>query len=153
VLPFVTIPDLYGTRTGIVLPTTAMLLPMGIILFTLYFRQIPDNLEAAARVEGATRIESLFYVVFPLSKPALAAVGFIVFIEVYNDYFWTSVLTGGTESVPTVATRLNGLMALPALTNANFIAAATLISLIPPLIVVLFLTGRFDYWMGLWTGE
>lgn len=151
VVPGITIPDLYGTKAGIILPTSSMLLPMAVILFALYFKQIPDDLEAAARVEGATRLGALYHVVLPLSKPAIAAVGCIVFIQVYNDYFWSAVLTGGTESVPTISNQLNGLMAHPNMMNADYMAAASLIGLVPPLVVILFITGRFDAWMRLWT--
>lgn len=151
VVPGITIPDLYGTRAGIILPTSIMLLPMAIILFTLYFKQIPDDLEAAARIEGTTRLGALYWVVLPLSKPAIAAVACIVFIQVYNDYFWSAVLTGGQQSAPTIANQLNGLMAHPSLMNADYMAAASLVGLVPPLVAILFVTGRFDAWMGLWT--
>jgi multiple sugar transport system permease protein len=61
----------------------------------VFFAQIPDELEAAARVEGATRLGALRRVVLPLARPGVAAAGVLTFVQVYNEFFFSYLMTDG----------------------------------------------------------
>jgi multiple sugar transport system permease protein len=90
-----TTPTLYNTPGAVVLPTSMLTLPLAIYVLTVFFAQIPDELEAAARVEGATRLGALRRVVLPLARPGLAAAGVLTFVQVYNEFFFSYLMTDG----------------------------------------------------------
>ncbi|MDR9431887.1 MAG: carbohydrate ABC transporter permease [Natronomonas sp.] len=86
-------PRLFNQVWGINMPLTALLMPFSIYLLTTFYSQILDGLEDASRVEGTTRIGALFRVIFPLSAPGVAATGTLVFITVYNEFFFSFLMT------------------------------------------------------------
>jgi multiple sugar transport system permease protein len=90
-----TTPTLYNTPGAVVLPTSMLTLPLAIYVLTVFFAQIPDELEAAARVEGATRLGALRRVVLPLARPGVAAAGVLTFVQVYNEFFFSYLMTDG----------------------------------------------------------
>jgi multiple sugar transport system permease protein len=81
-------PQLYNTPGAVVLPLSALLMPLAIFVLATFFEQIPDELEDAARIEGSTRLGALYRVVAPLSAPGLATAGVLTFV-VYNEFFFS----------------------------------------------------------------
>jgi hypothetical protein len=65
-----------------------------------FIKQLPFELIEAARVEGASEWTIYLRIVLPLIRPALAALGILVFTFVWNDYFWALCLTQGDEAAP-----------------------------------------------------
>jgi len=88
-------PVLYNTPGAMVLPFTALFMPLSIFILTTFFSQIPDGLEDAARIEGTTRLGALFRVIIPLSAPGVATAGVLTFISVYNEYFFSFLMSDG----------------------------------------------------------
>nr|WP_232342832.1 carbohydrate ABC transporter permease [Halosimplex litoreum] len=82
-------PQLYNTPGAVVLPLSALLMPLAIFVLATFFEQIPDGLEDAARIEGSTRLGALYRVVAPLSAPGLATAGVLTFVVVYNEFFFS----------------------------------------------------------------
>jgi multiple sugar transport system permease protein len=130
-------PDLLGTPVPIVGPLSALTLPFAIYILTTFFSQIPDGLEDAARIEGDTRLAALFKVIMPLSAPALAATGIITFIFVYNEFFFSMLMTSGSADgwSPVVwgILQYQGVNLRP----NNLMAAASLVGMIPMALIVL----------------
>ncbi|MEI3184324.1 MAG: ABC transporter permease subunit, partial [Lachnospiraceae bacterium] len=62
---------LINTHPGLILAVTAGMLPFTIMLMSSFFDGIPRELEEAARVDGARRLQMLFKVVIPLVKPGM----------------------------------------------------------------------------------
>lgn len=91
-------PNVYNTPASVGLPLSALTLPLAIFILTTFYRQIPDTLEDAARIEGATRVEALTKVIMPLSKPGIATAGVFTFIQVYNEFFYSFLMTDGQAS-------------------------------------------------------
>jgi len=87
-------PELYSTPGGVVIPLSAVFLPLAIFILTTFYGQIPDGLEDAARIEGTTRLGALFRVIVPLSAPGVATAGILTFIAVYNEFFFSFLMTG-----------------------------------------------------------
>ena len=90
----ITPPELYSTPGGVVIPLSAVFLPLAIFILTTFYGQIPDGLEDAARIEGTTRLGALFRVIIPLSAPGVATAGILTFIAVYNEFFFSFLMTG-----------------------------------------------------------
>jgi multiple sugar transport system permease protein len=129
-------PMLFNGPGAMVLPYTALFLPLSIFILTTYYSQIPDGLEDAARVEGNTRLGALFKVIMPLSAPGVATAGVLTFIAVYNEYFFAFLMTNGR--VQNWGTVVWGLLSYQGRyqTSYNLMAAASLVGVIPIAILV-----------------
>jgi multiple sugar transport system permease protein len=88
-------PSWFNTPGALVTPFSALYMPLAVFILTTFYGQIPDGLEDAARVEGTTRLGALFRVIMPLSAPGVATAGVLTFIGVYNEFFFSFLLTDG----------------------------------------------------------
>ncbi len=77
---------LLNSYAGVILPGLAGV--FGVFFMRQFFESIPRELEEAAYIDGATRIQTFFYVALPLAKPALATLGIITFLASWNDFLW-----------------------------------------------------------------
>jgi ABC-type glycerol-3-phosphate transport system permease component len=75
---------LIGTQLGAIVPDTVLFLPFAIWLLTTFFRELPAEVEDAARVDGAGGLRVLTSVVMPLAAPSLFATGVFVFVLAWN---------------------------------------------------------------------
>jgi len=81
----------------------------GVFLLRQFFIQIPSDLEEAAVLDGAGYFGRFWYVILPLSRNALTALGIFVFLFHYNDLFWPFIVTNSleTRTLPVGLTILN----------------------------------------------
>jgi multiple sugar transport system permease protein len=98
-----------------------------------YFNTIPGELEDAAMVDGATRLQSLFYIILPLALPALAVIALFAFTNSWNEFLF-SLLLIGRDSEKTISAGLAGLI------NGDVfqwgaLMASSLITSIPPVAI------------------
>ena len=109
----------------------------GVYLFRQFMSGIPDTYIDAARIDGASEIKILWHVVLPLIKPALAAFIIIKFMFSWNQFLWPLVI-GQNQDMFTVTV---GLVAFSGqwYTQWNLIAAATVLSIIPMLLIFVLL--------------
>ena len=128
---------LYNTPGAMVLPMSAIFLPLAIFILTTFYSQIPDGLEDAARVEGTTRLGALFRVVVPLSAPGVATAGVLTFIAVYNEFFFSFLMTDGQPQ--NWAPILEGILAYQGQYEVMYhlMAAASIIGVIPVTVLVI----------------
>jgi len=133
-LPF---PEVYNTPWGIVMPLSALLMPLVIFILSTFYSQIPDGLEDAARIEGSTRLGALYRVIVPLSAPGVATAGILSFIIVYNEFFFSYLMVSG--DVANWAPVLHGIFQFQGsqLVYYNWMAAASLVGIIPMAILVI----------------
>jgi multiple sugar transport system permease protein len=131
-------PELFNTPGAIVLPLSALLMPLVIYILATFYSQIPDGLEDAARIEGDTRIGALRRVIVPLSAPGVATAGVLTFIVVYNEFFFSFLMTNG--QVQNWAPIVHGMLQYQGVRDVffNLMAAASLIGVVPMALVVLF---------------
>ncbi|WP_436532917.1 carbohydrate ABC transporter permease [Actinoplanes sp. HUAS TT8] len=80
--------DLLGTYAALVLAYVATVLPFSIWVMRGFFVAIPDEIEEAARLDGATTWGVLTRVLFPLVAPGVIATGIFAFIAAWNDYLF-----------------------------------------------------------------
>jgi len=116
---------------------------LGFCTFVLsnYMKALPGELTEAARVDGAGIWTQYARVVMPLTRPALAALGTLEVIFIYNDFFWPLVLIQRGDRLP-VTTAINNLQG-EFLSNYNLLAAGAMITVIPVLIIYLLLQRQF----------
>lgn len=109
---------------------------IAILLFTAYFRQLPDELEESARVDGAGFVRTFLMIYLPLAKPVIATVTILQFMHAWNDFLLPLVMT---LSRPELRTLSVGMYAFQGdnFTDWSGMAAAAAISLLP--IIILFL--------------
>ena len=125
----------YNTYTALIIPDVVLSLPLTIWLLTSFFKDLPPDLEEAARMDGDTRLGALWHVVVPLTAPGVFAAAILSFIAVWNDFIFGLNLATDTNAQPvTVAISLfNGQY------NVNYgqLAAAAIIVTVPLVILVL----------------
>jgi len=78
---------LLDTRIGVVLPQAAFQLAMMLMLLRGFIKEIPNELEEAASIDGYGRFGFLFRIVVPLSTPIIATVGVITLVASWNNFF------------------------------------------------------------------
>ena len=78
---------LLNTYQAMIVPGVAFLIPTSIWLLKSYFEKIPIDLEEAAYVDGASRVQILRHIIAPLSTPGLVVVGIYAFIGAYAQQF------------------------------------------------------------------
>lgn len=83
---------LQDTLVSVVLAHLILTIPFGIWLLRGFFRDIPVDLDEAAKVDGASRLGILWRIVLPISLPGLAAVAVFIFMESWNEFLFSSVL-------------------------------------------------------------
>ena len=78
---------LLDTLHGLSLLYTSALLPFSVLILTNFVENIPLTIEEAAEIDGASFVQKMFYVLFPLMRPAVATIAIINFIQCLNDLF------------------------------------------------------------------
>ena len=126
---------LTNAYAGLTLPLIAS--ATATFLFRQFFMTLPDELMDAARIDGAGPMRFFWDVVLPLSKTTIAALFVITFIYGWNQYLWPILIT--TEaSLSTAVVGIKTMIASgDAATEWQYVMAATLMAMIPPLVVVL----------------
>jgi multiple sugar transport system permease protein len=125
---------LTGTYTGLTLAYLTGLLPFTVWMSASYFRDIPIELEEAARVDGATRMQVFFRISLPLALPGVVSVGLLIAIAAWSEYFIPLILAGPTTTPATV-----GIVSFIGVDSINWgaMAAGALALIIPVFIATL----------------
>ncbi|MCX7520826.1 carbohydrate ABC transporter permease [Microbacterium sp. STN6] len=77
---------LMNNLAGVILPQIAFALPTTVIILVPFLKAIPDEIEEAASIDGASRLGFFFRMVVPLSVPGVVTVGILAFIASWNSY-------------------------------------------------------------------
>ncbi|MEW5912702.1 MAG: carbohydrate ABC transporter permease [Thermodesulfobacteriota bacterium] len=88
---------LANTHLALVLAYTALCLPFSLWMLRAFFQGIPLALEEAALIDGASRLQAVIHVIFPLALPGLIATGIFTFILAWNDYIFCRILISSDE--------------------------------------------------------
>lgn len=102
--------DLYNSPGGLILSYTIFTLPFTVWILTTFMRQLPDELEEAAIVDGASPWVTLTKVFMPLLWPAMATTGLLAFIAAWNEFLFalTFTLTDSQRTVPVAIALISG---------------------------------------------
>jgi multiple sugar transport system permease protein len=133
---------LFDTWLGLIIPYMTFTLPLAIWTLSAFFREIPWDLDKAARVDGATPFQAFRYVIVPLAAPAVFTTAILVFIFAWNDFLFATSLTStnNARTVPAAIAFFTGSSRfdLP----VGSIAAASVVVTIPIIIVILLFQRR-----------
>jgi multiple sugar transport system permease protein len=133
---------LYDTWPGLILPYMTFTLPLAIWTLSAFFREIPWDLDKAARVDGATPLQAFVHVIMPLVAPGVFTAAILVFMFAWNDFLFVISLTStdNARTVPAVIAFFTGSSRFQQPTGS--IAAASVIVTVPVILVVLFFQRR-----------
>lgn len=133
---------LYDTWVGLVLPYMTFTLPLAIWTLAAFFREIPWDLERAARVDGATPVQAFLRVIVPLAAPGVFTSAILVFMFAWNDFLFAISLTSTNDArtVPAVLAFFTGASQFEQPTGS--IAAASVVVTVPIILVVLIFQRR-----------
>ena len=126
---------LTNSYAGLTLPLIAS--ATATFLFRQFFMTLPDELMEAARIDGAGPLRFFWDVVLPLSKTNIAALFVITFIYGWNQYLWPILITND-QSLTTAVVGIKSMIATgDTATEWHLVMAATLLAMLPPLLVVI----------------
>jgi ABC-type glycerol-3-phosphate transport system permease component len=130
---------LLNTFGGLVLPYLTFSMPLAIWLLVGFFRQLPADLEDAALVDGASRVRTLWEIVLPLAKPALATTAILTFLYSWNEFLFALSFTLGPEryTVPVAIALFRGQYQVP---WGQILAGAVVATL--PVAIIVFVAQR-----------
>jgi len=129
-----------NTYQGLVLPYVALTLPLAVWILALFFREMPEELEASALVDGCTRLGSLMRVILPLSAPGLFTAAILTFIYAWNEFFLALLIMTdpARQTMPVGIALFQGEHTIP----WGEIAAASFITTAPLILMVLLFQRR-----------
>ncbi len=133
---------LFDTWLGLIIPYITFALPLAIYTLSAFFREIPWELEKAAKMDGATPFQAFRQVITPLAMPGVFTTAILVFISCWNDFLFAISLTSTSASrtVPAAMSYFTGATTFERPTGA--VAAAAVVITIPVVIFVLMFQRR-----------
>ena len=122
--------------------------PFAIFLLVQQMRTIPEDLLAAARIDGAGVFQVFRKIALPLCIPSLATLSITTFMESWNDYLWPLLMLGDKDkmTLPIALSTLNGQYA----TEYNVLMAGSLVSMVP--IIVIYIIAQRQFKSGMMAG-
>lgn len=132
---------IYGSLAGIVLVHVIFGLPVMTLLFRNYYSSLPVDLFKAARVDGAGFWQIFFYVVLPMSTPALVVAAILQITGIWNDFI-LGLVFAGRDNLPMTVLLNNVVNSSQGEKLYNVNMAATILTALLPL-AVYFLSGRW----------
>lgn len=134
---------IYNTRWALILFHGAFQTGFCVFFMRNFIAQLPSELIEAARVEGASEWKIFTRVVLPLVRPATAALAVLIFTFVWNDFFWSLVLTPASPEGMLAPTGLNNIIKGRFYNAWNVLAAGSLMVALPPVLMFFLLQKQF----------
>ena len=121
-----------GNRFGVIVLYLVFYMPMNVLLYSGYLKNIPEAMEEAANIDGASTWTTYWRVIFPMMKPMHATVAILTALGTWNDVMTPLVIMSGTGQNTLPLAQLNFQSQLG--TNYNLAFASYILALIPILI-------------------
>jgi multiple sugar transport system permease protein len=132
---------LYDTIWGLVLFHAAFQAGFCTLFMRNFIKALPFELVESARIEGVGEFRIFWHLVLPLVRPAIAALGVLIFTFIWNDYFWATVLINGNHAMPVTAglKSLNGQW----VSQWHLVSAGSILAALPPVAMFFILQKHF----------
>lgn len=128
---------LLGTRVPIILACILINLPLIIWFMMTFFRDLPEEVEQSAKIDGATEFQLFWKIVLPLVAPGIAAISMLSFMYAWNEYTYSVIFIQKSSSY-TIPISLALMNTEDNLTQFGLVAAGGVISVIPITLFVIF---------------
>ncbi len=127
------------TPLALMLSYTTFTIPFSIWLLSGYLRDLPESLEEAAMIDGATRAQAFLKIVFPVLVPCLVATGAYIFMTSWNEYVFAVMFTNeASRTIPVALKNLIGQLGV----EWGMLTAGGVITIIPVCIMFFFAQKR-----------
>ena len=123
-----------NTYQGIILPGASV--AFGAFLLRQHFLSLPRELPEAARLDGAGHLQTLWYVILPISRPMLVTVTLVSLVTKWNDFLWPLISTN-SENMRTLPIGISYLFNQEGASQWGLIMAAAIFVIVPVLLVFL----------------
>ena len=127
---------LIDSLTGLVLAYLTFTVPFSTWMLIGYLRTIPNELDEAARIDGATKLQILLRVLLPIAAPGLVIVALFAFTQAWNEFLYALVYVY-SDSARTITSGLVGLMMGDVFIWGQLMAASA-IAIAPVLVIYVF---------------
>ncbi len=126
---------LAGSTVGLVVVYVSINLSFSVWLLTIFFRNVPKDVEEAARIDGASRIATLWVVTIPMAMPSIIVVALFTWIFAWNELLDALVLTNGdSQTLPVYLSKF----ASNTLTQYQQMAAVATLQTFPAILLTFF---------------
>lgn len=140
-----------NTQIGVILPTIASAVPMGMLLLRTFFNGLPGGLFEAADLDGANGLTKYFLIALPLSLPIMATLGLTSFLNSWNDLIWPQLILRRDE-LQTISVAMNSFTTNYYNTTHSYaVPLAGYVIVSAPLILVFSFTSK-QFMAGLTSG-
>jgi multiple sugar transport system permease protein len=130
---------LKDTIPALVIVNVAFWLPLIVWLLRNFFADVPISLERAARIDGCSRLGTLFRVTVPAARPGIAAAAILILIGTWNEFLFAVIL--GDHNAVTITRLITSITSFPSNINEspppNLLAAGAMVAVIPCVLLVL----------------
>jgi multiple sugar transport system permease protein len=133
---------LFDTWPGLIIPYITFALPLAIYTLSAFFREIPRDLEKAAKMDGATPGQAFLRVMAPLAAPGIVTAAILVFIFAWNDLLLALSLTATKAAITAPVAIANFTGSSQFEEPAGSIAAGAIVITIPIIVFVLIFQRR-----------
>lgn len=129
-----------NTYAAMIITDTVFALPLTVWLLVAFFKELPFDLEEAAKVDGATTLQAFTKVIVPISAPGVFTTAILTFIFAWNEFLFanTFAFDASTQPVTVVIPSFAGIFTI----NYGAQAAAAIVVTVPLVILVLILQRR-----------
>ncbi len=129
-----------NTYHGLVIPYVTLTLPLAVWITTSFFKELPGELEDAARIDGCSHFQVLFKIMVPLAAPGVFTASILVFIYAWNEFFFALLIMTeqSYKTLPVGIALLQGQYTMP----WGEIAAASTLSTVPLVVLVILFQKR-----------
>jgi sn-glycerol 3-phosphate transport system permease protein len=129
------------SRAGLILPLIAS--ATATFLFRQFFMTVPDELCEAHRIDGGGPMQFFFDILLPMSRTSIAALFVILFIYGWNQYLWPLLITSD-ERYYTLLIGIKRMLDVgEGQAEWHIIMASTILAMLPPVLVVIFMQKQF----------
>ena len=123
-----------NTYQGLIVPYVTLTLPLGVWIATSFFRELPMELEDAAKIDGCGHLQTLLKVILPLAAPGIFTAAILIFIYAWNEFFFALLIMTRQQyqTLPVGIALFQGQYTLP----WGEIAAASTVATVPLVLMV-----------------
>lgn len=134
------------SKWGLINSYWSLILPsatsaFGIFMLRQTFKQVPEELIEAARLDKSSELKIIFKIMLPIARPTVVTLGLLTFIGTWNDYFWPLVMTTN-DTVRTLPVGIVSLRMVESGISYHTVMAGNVILIIPILIVYFLAQGQ-----------